>query len=353
MAIALGVVVLFLMLDRILFGALMPWGWLSTRVPRRDLVPAGVVADELTLQDSRAGDDVVIGASRIGLGFHPERLPEADTAGHRFSIFAHPGMLAIEMRSVVSAVVRRSPRLVVLGLSELDSNGYMRLQPCVAGSLSSALFDILSIGPARFLFEHRQSLLRLGLASVANVYQFRRVIRSAGLDRSTHFDLAKRLPNPSSLGAVAAFRRSMIRGPFFALPGREYRDILARLRKRFPGRMPVKERPYFHLVRSVTKGDHAVLQQGLLSASVEDLVAAGIPVVIVELPIYPLSVRLYDPEIRVEFHRWVDEMRELYGVRFVPLEQQPDYEDPDFVDMTHLNRRGAAKLTRVIVDAVR
>ncbi len=350
---ALVVVVLFFALDRVVFGVFMPWDWLSTRIPARDLVPAGVISDEKVMRDTRPGDVVLIGASRIDRGFHPERMPDTETAGLRFSIFAHPGMGAVEIRSLVSRIADRDPRLVVLGLSELDSHSYLRFEPCQAGSPTPAVLDVLASASRRFVIDQRQLLLRLAVSGVVNVYRLRRVIRSAGVDRLIRFDLDKRLRRTTLSGKIAAFRRATIRGEAFSVDQILYDDLLARLQAQFPTPGPVRARPYFDLVRSVTRGEHAVILQRLLSGSIAYLAARGIPMVVVELPVHPLSVRLYDPETRAEFRAWAESMRELYSVRFVPLNRQSHYSDGDFFDMTHLNRSGATKLTRVIVDAVR
>ncbi len=90
------------------------------------------------------------------------------------------------------------------------------------------------------------------------------------------------------------------------------------------------------------------LQQTFARDTIQRFTRAGSRVVILELPVYPAARRLYDPKMRVSFLDFAAQMERDFGVRLIPLEQQPDYRGYDFADFMHVGKRGAYRATPFI-----
>ncbi len=347
--ILIGIALGFLLLDR-LVGVFTPWEWLSARVPRAELIPAGVIRDEVALRRSRPGNTIVIGASRVQPAFYPKNSQIIKKSKTRFTVLAHPGLGAYSMQALAPRIVDAEPGLVIFGLSELDTHSALRLEPCVAGEPSHAFASVLFSSPLHFLAEQRNALLRLGLAAGVHTYRHRLITERLLFSRGLRFKRDQRLRPRAYLRQLRASDRGELRGPHYEVAAADLHEIVQDLTERFPGRYRLTNRPYFRLVRNLSDGDNAVIKTALVRAAIQHVAESDVPVAIVELPIYALGRRLYDPRLRREFHRVVGSMVDQYGLRFVPLEEQPTYEDGDFIDMTHTNHKGGLKLLRVFID---
>ena len=346
--IILGAIVGFLVIDHFAFDKLMPWQRLSRVVSRKHIVSHGIVDDERSLIETVAGDSIAIGASRIMFALNAAAIAQLRDNGYPFSVLAHPGLTPYTMRALAADIVSAKPSLVVFGLSELDTHSGLRLQPSTAGKPRHAFFDLLFNSSPGFIVEHRTKFLRLALAATLNSYRLRILIDYILPKPLTSFHRGKRFPLPYSQRLMASQKES-IHGSIWEIQWTSLMETVEELEERFPGRLPIRQRPYFKLVRTLSRGEHVKLAKALIRNTIEHLHNAGVPIAIIELPIYPIGRKLYDPELRTEFLHFALELVDSFGVRFVPLEAQAEFNDGDFTDMTHVNPKGAKKIVTTVL----
>ena len=196
-----------------------------------------------------------------------------------------------------------------------------------------------------FAWEERTDLYRLTLTAFLNSYRYRDVLGRAFLDDARRFDLSR-----FQGGGTRGPRAAITGDPPLEVSDETVEDVLESVQFVTGDRF---WRPMIGGIRSITRGPHAQVQMGLLARGAEIVHAAGVPLIIVEGPLYPRSAQFYDTTIREEFLEFVHSLVRRFGVRFVSLEDSGPFGEEDFGDFTHLNGPGALKLTRAMRMAVR
>jgi len=352
-------VLALLVADAFLLGDRMPWARLAERIPITRSVEAGVARDRSALAELRsaAADRIrvaVVGSSRVVAGFLPalatRQLPEAT-----FVKLAHPGVEPFVIRALVEELRIAGVDAVVLALSELDTHRPLRLEPIPGpGSASvgfAALPDLLAATGPGFALRNRESLYRLTVAAVLRGYRYRGVLEAAGLAAPLTFATNER---------VAAARPELRALPRAAIgdtrPGRVSakgrQRVQAELAKISPIMLPAAM-VEVDIVSEIGNGPHVAVQMALLRRSVARLRDAGVAVLLVEVPLNPVTVELYDVRLRRAFLAFATELAEAPDVWFAPLERFEPFDQTDFLDLLHTTPRGAAKLTRGITKVLR
>ena len=341
-----------LLLDRIFFGVIAPWGTLAERVapterPHHQVAQSRETIRELVAARSDRPTAFVVGSSRADRGFDPEtarrRLPEV-----AFGRVAFAALRPFEMRSLSDDLICAGADAAVLMLSEFDTHRPIRLDPLPGTSAASvgALAELFSLAGPRFAFENRALLYRIPLSRVLGAYRFREILRLAGLDALRLFPLDEhRHPTPEAPWSQPA-----------ALGGGTQRrpapELVERVAAGFPARRRRTISYQIWMVAQMGAGPHVRVQKQLIRSAVSRLRAAGMQVVIAEGPVHPEAALFYDPALRDDFEAFADGLRAEFGVRLVPLEAFGKLSPSDFGDMLHLNAHGARRFTRVVVDAV-
>lgn len=289
---------------------------------------------------------VVLGNSRAMAALDPEGLENVDV-----TFVARPGMEPFHQRSLADGVVRGAPDAVILTWSAFDTHRPVRLEPVVGRAVASApaLWDLIGETDAAFLWQNRDSLRRAVLASVSNAYRYRDVLGEAFGFRWRRFATSPALtsPAPPPIAGRARIAFGEADGPR-VLPGVR-RDI----RKLFPLAGDFVAVDQTDMVSEIERGRHVEVQTALLRSAVETIRRAGIPVIVVETPLHPVSRRLYDVALEEDFAVFARDLAVDPGVRFVPRSEMPAFRDADFIDLMHVSESGRQKLTRAVEPALR
>jgi hypothetical protein len=330
--------------DTIILGQRGPWSTLEKLMPPAASLELGITKDRQELRrlnDAAPSQKrvLVVGSSRANAGFQPDLLDSEIRRRAQFGKVAHAYIAPFEISSLVDEAIAAGTDVVVIVLSEFDVNRPVFIvAPASFGSFT-AVWDLARLAGPAFANENRGLLFQLSAVCTLNGYRYRHVLQRAFADEWLGFELVKRFPR-----TAAAPRPDQVEGGVpTPLTQQERKAIFARLDEVFPG----APRWSFHQVRSITRGPHSDLQRALIRRTVTRLRAAGVATVIVEAPIHPLAVALYDTSIRSDFLAFVAQLMSQFGVGFVSLENSGPYAPGDFRDLTHLGS-GAAKLTRAI-----
>lgn len=354
--------IVVLLLDRTVFLRASTWERFDIPESVYTLFQLGLVRDRLELLAleneslEERGDGkhrsttpvFLLGSSRLEHGFLVESLPKYDISRARLVKLAHPQFYPFEMRAAADVVATHLPGIVVLALSELETHARIELLPGSSFGNASAVADLARAAGPAFAFEHRALLARIAVMGFFNTYHYRDVLDTAG------FGVGRKFPHGAHLGmdGEPAATPPTMAGQPSKIPEAELVAIVSKLDARFAGPGSVSDRPQFELVRSVSRGRHAEINLKLVRRTIEVLIQAGGRIILVEPPIYPEARALYDPIARQEFQWFARDMARDERVSYVGLEQGPVFEDEDFSDLTHLERAGAFKFTRVIIDAI-
>jgi hypothetical protein len=279
--------------DSFALGPRGPWELLTERMSDDYPMERDVVNDRLELARvaSETGDKplvAVMGSSR-----------------------AHAGMSPFEIRGALDELMPLKPALVMILLSEFDTNRPLRLVPQTAPGSFGALRELGASLGFPFVWEHRTTFLQAGLASVLNSYRYREVFSVAGLkDLRLFFQPGKR------------FRDGVTRTPNL-LEGDPARELalseaaeLDKLARLYPRLSLPARKDLLAQCRSITRGAHADAQTELIAHAVAVVRAGGGRVLIVEGPLAPAADELYEVSIR-----------------------------QDFLDLTHLGGAGARQMS--------
>jgi hypothetical protein len=294
---------------------------------------------------------IAVGSSRVFEGFAAMAARES-LAGAEVQKLAHPRFDPFVIRSLVDEIIGLHPSVVVFLWSEGDTHRPLRLEPVPGSSGASvgAVVDLLGLTDLRFAVENRVTLYRLLASSLLDGYRYRRALASAGLDSgvSFRFDerLGRRTRHPTIFGRpllwdgepnpVSAAERERILESFGPDANARFVDLSV------------------DFAAEITPGGHSRVQMELMRRSVTRLRGAGVEVLIVECPLHPTAYTIYDRGLRREFLAFAAELERENGVHVVRLEDMPSpFVESDFKDLLHARGPGTAKLTQVIVDAVR
>jgi hypothetical protein len=336
------------------YGSVAVWEEPAGRIPGRAMHPAGTARARLALD--RAAElghgqpfSFVIGSSRALYGYAPEHLPGEEHPPENVFEIVHPQLYCYEMLAYAHELAGLRPSEVVLLVSEFDTHRPLELMTGSASASLGALAFLIKELPVETRIDEHVSLSRLGLEAVLESYRYRRILGVAGADDLRIFDLG---PGRSSAG-----RGHLVRvlgpGPVMSPSRAEVESIVEVLGG---GNARVGNRAYFkshHLVKPISRGEHARVQMALLRRAIAVLREAGITVIVVETPLSPLAALLYDTTTRRDFLDFAQTLQRDYGIDFVSLDPANPYLQSDFGELVHLAPAGARRMTRTVDRALR
>lgn len=339
---------LLLAVDAAVLGPWGAWEWLAERDPeQRALV-------RLELERVRAAPPgepraFVVGTSRVQEGFDVE-LARRELPGVAIGKLGQPRIEPFVIRQLADDLLAARADAVVILLSEFDTHRPLRLEPVPDPGTASlgALVDLLRATGPGFAVAQRTPLYRLVACSALDAYRYRPILTTAGLGKLRQFHFDER------------FGRTERGDPFrpIALWGGE-RGVAREAAKRstfdlFPPAMPsFMGRMQAGTIGETSRGPHVAVQQALIRRTIERLREANVRVAIVEAPLHPAAVDLYDPALRGEFLAFMRSLEDAFGIAFLPLEAVETYAESDFSDLVHVGAEGIPKLTRSLIAGLR
>ena len=340
--------------DFVVFSYPGTWEWFGPRV-RSFALERGLVRDWQSFRHVRKASPqqrrvFVVGSSRVNASFRLEMVEREVKQRIAFGKVAHAAVQAYEIRSLVDDFVEYESDVVVIGLSEFDINGPLRVVPPASFGSFSAVRDLISETGVEFSFGHRLVLLRLGMVGLLESYQYRYVVHRAVIDKLRRFELDKRLGQPRSQRGGNPHWALMPSGVRRPLADGERQQLLALAREQLPELAQGRLRSGFNQIHRLTRGPHAGIQAGLIRRAIHRLVESGIRVLIVELPLHPIAPQIYDSTLRDDFFDLAQALARDAMVDFLPLESTGPFEAEDFADLTHL--KAAPTMTQAIATAV-
>lgn len=334
-------VVLLLAIDVLSFRIFSPWRAFDGRLDgwyHEDKLRDRLAIDALGRDAAKRTRAIVMGTSRMQQAWRPRLLDAPLPDDLEVFELAHARIYPTELRAAAAVMRDRAPDVVVLGVSELDTHVPVMLDRRTSYPDATLYVEAARHLGAGWLFDNRREFYRVVVGGAVAAYRHRGLLGDAGLDRLRRFDL----PNPPLEPVTLTPLEEEIAAEF------EARDTNPRRHKWRMNHVVRQVR----LVGRVARGPHADAQQQFLVRAVETFRSAGSRVVIFELPLYPSARKLYDAEFRADFLALVAGLEVDPGVRVIRLEDQPEYERSDFKDITHVGSQGAAKTSRVILDAI-
>lgn len=342
-----------------------PWGLASAlslllllEVALRGLNPAGRIAvgsEESDLGyrsvpfELEAGvpDVLVVGSSRARRGVLSPALSQALAAANRPSSvknFALAGAEAEEVELVVRRIAeaKQHPKLIVWALSarELESRDerpsshvrylwrpqdWRRARRDVGGQADRYLPHAVRNEAARWSYIARYRFeLREVLQESPRNLTWQRLSRIIAPEREPS--------TPMQGGMPSIFRKS----------DRNEAKSVSRARvKRYLGKAYREQ------------GWPRIYQAEHLQAAVRSAQSAGIPILLVEVPVHEMLERAMPRGTQQRFRKYLQEVEDRYQVPVVSVEELPErFEPEDFREQSHLNYRGAVKYTRAVAPLV-
>lgn len=228
------------------------------------------------------------------------------------------------------------PRVVVLGSGRAEQSLLpVGLNTALAGQAEATLLGQVGANP------HDVAALAGGLAGVPC-----EVVLLGLSEFETH--------RPSQ--AIAARARSPSESRVLTLAGGRTEEDLAALITRvgmtFPDLSEATRRDELIHLLSLSRGEHVSSRQSLLRAAVERLAEAGASVIVVELPLHPLSRQYYDVTLREEALSFFAELAMDFDVTVVTEEMSGPFAKSDFASLTRVTDVGADKLCHSAARAV-
>jgi hypothetical protein len=313
----------------------------------------GLVRDEVErLELARTDDDrarvLVIGSSRAWRGVTPDVLDPSELDGLAVARLAHAQIAPLEAYALADRACGERVDAVVLPLSEFDTHRPLKLVPQAFDGSFRALFGFVRETGPGFALEHREPLLRMTLNGLLPSYRYRTVLAEGGLDRLRRFPSTRRFVP----GRLELWRPVLGEEPEDIADTPGVRALIQDALGKPYERLGAALRSQLVQAASVSRGEHVRVQEALIEDTVRRLRACGIQVVVIELPLHPVSLAMFDGALRDEFLAFARDLN-APGVRFVPLEELRPFGAADFKDLTHLDDRGGAITTRAALAAVR
>lgn len=336
--------------DGLALGVDGPWPWLMKHSPPRG-GQRGVVMERLSQKEIRdrpaeTRGVFVAGSSRALHGFDRNALGLDTERGLMVAQVGRPSMGPFEIHSATADLLRMNPDAVVIFASEFDTHRPIQVVPNRSSGNVTAIVSLMNdIGPGN-LWRQRHDIYRLFLVEALHSYRYRDVLGHTILNRFRRFRVDdERFPKGKKPRAGSL--------NIGATTGKDYRAAQNATYRRLLPQLPedsVRFRAQVRQIYNIRPGTHVEIQQRQLRRAVEALSRGGVMVLVVEAPLHPLAVEIYDTSLRQEFLDFARALETLPGVTFLPLELHEPFTAEDFMDLTHLNRDGAARFTAPILD---
>ena len=345
---ALLAAALLLAADAAVLGPWGAWEWLAARDPEQRAL-ARLELERVREAPRGEPRAFVVGTSRVQVGFDVERA-RRELPGVAIGKLGQPRFEPFVIRQLADDLLAARADAVVILLSEFDTHRPLRLEPVPDPGTASlrALVDLLRVTGLRFAVAQHTALYRLVACSALDAYRYRPILRTAGLGRLREFQFDERF----GLGKRGdPFRPiALWGGTRRVVPEAAKRstfDLFPPSIGSFMGRMQAGT------IGETTRGPHVAVQEALIRRAIEVLRAGGVRVAIVEGPLHPAAVDLYESDLRGEFLAFVHSLQVEFGVGFVPLEAFEPFAESDFADLVHVGPEGIRKLTRRLIAGLR
>lgn len=328
---------LILMADALIFRVLSPWSLLLERAGNRynrDVIEDRIQLEKQAEQHEKVQQVALFGTSRMQRMWRERYSTLVNRTDLQLLNYAHPNMSPADVLSAAEAMAGMEPDVVILGLSELDLHNRSKLKSRSSFPSIARFVDLAAALGWDSLWSERQELLRIAAGKVLLSYRFRKQLDSA------------------FFGIVKEFPGTRPNSPTPSIPP-DTNWLLQQARALPPdwNNEPARERLRHMQINSLINlrgGAQLELQQSFVRDTIQRFTHAGSRVVILELPVYPAARRLYDPKMRGSFLNFAAQMERDFGVRLIPLEQQPGYPAYDFADFMHVGKRAAYRATPFI-----
>ena len=90
--------------------------------------------------------------------------------------------------------------------------------------------------------------------------------------------------------------------------------------------------------------------QDLFIQIAEDMTSEGVDLIVISGPTHPLLAETYDEELDYAFNNFLYNQSESIGFTYLSKDELPSFNEEDFIDFTHLNAEGRAKMSEFIED---
>ena len=344
-------VAMVLIADSWVLGVHGPWKTVVDRMEHGGPL-AGIVYDRLALRwvlerkDHQVGA-FVIGSSRALHGFKSVHMGPETRKQMVLQKIAHPSVGPFEIRSMADEVLDVEPDAVVIIASEFDTHRPIWIVPKMTFGSFSAIRDFALETGARFSFNFRNNLYRLGMVAALNSYRYRDVLGASHFDRISTFELDERFPQKSTP------RASSIN--FGKEPDPQRTKARHQLYRKMLPQFPedsARYRTELAQIFSIRRGSHPKIQENLIERAIRRFRAAGTEVILAEAPLHPLSSQIYDTSIRQDFLDFAKRMETDHGTHFIPLESSGPFPAEDFLDLTHLKGDGSKRFSTKIIQTL-
>ncbi|MCB9899365.1 MAG: hypothetical protein H6825_15270 [Planctomycetes bacterium] len=338
------------LLDPLLFQRIVPWDALLERLDRTFFLEAGLARDELAFAELDADPGLVprvvcAGNSRAGRFARVKDFVGLDLKGALVERFTHAGLEPFELRGLADRLAPYHPDVVVLSISEFDTHRPIRLNTTTAMQSLGALATLVREAGLGFAFAHRDLVLGLTLGALFPAYRYRAVLHVAGLDEYEHF------------AGVLSSRAPSIEDSPFQLEGEAplplaFATFVPKLLAENPQLDGRTVNAQLKQCLSITRGPHVAVRMALLRTAIDEYLAAGAQVIVVEAPVHPSMVPLYRPETREEAHAFLRELDALDGVQVMWLDEIGPFAAADFHDLTHLDDEAGARVGHLVGERI-
>ena len=337
-------ILILLALDSFVFGRLGPHERIVSGVRNGSLLARERLMAASEVEPTRPRV-VTVGSSQMDYAL-TQRSAERLAPDLEFVEAAAAAMNPLSERSIVGPVLTARPALVVIGLSPLDTHSPIRLlqNRDAPDASAAALWRVVAIAGPGFALRERNLLFRLLASNAVGAIRYYAAVQALGPRQWRSFALGDELVKPPLGNTFARVQIGAGPRPF---PNSLFERVVETFET---GLFAVRG---MRQVNDLQDGPHVEIQTALIEDTIAAYQAAGVPVIVVELPIHPIGDLAQDLENRSEFQRILRHMSERDGFEFVSLAEQPLWLGEEFLDVVHLNEAGAERFTALLVELSR
>lgn len=83
------------------------------------------------------------------------------------------------------------------------------------------------------------------------------------------------------------------------------------------------------------------------------LIDSNIKPIVVVFPASKYYAKYFSQRIENEFHSIIKDLQDKYEFQYIDYFRSDEFEDEDFLDVSHLNHKGATKFTQILNDTIK